>query len=270
VCPNFKKNFFFRTTSDEQLCVASTSKTINFAPTAPTDTEPVSVEEKVNVDTEEEEKLAILNEFFISDESEDDHTTSEPAAASPKSTSIKSLQVDQPTTSAQLCQHSSPNETQHLPTDTGPVLVEENANIMVEKLAAVYNVLNDHQVGIPTTTTTNATNTQDIKIHIHLEPTTRIKIMQSKKLSDLIPYIEEHLKQRVLESDIVKVNTFSMKRNVEKYLRKAMQHCGDLPDFEDKISITIRMSTPAASLTAGIQKNAESLHLKDDMKKVIY
>jgi|LakMenEpi03Aug12_release.lakeMendotaPanAssembly.Ray.scaffolds.fasta_scaffold171661_2 hypothetical protein len=40
-----------------------------------------------------------------------------------------------------------------------------------------------------------------------------------------------------------------MKRNVEKYLRKAMQHCGDLPDFEDKISITIRLSTPAVSVT---------------------
>ena len=211
------------------MCVASPSKN-TFAQTAPTDTEQVSVEEKVIVDTEEEEKLALQEEFFILDDPEEDQTTSEPAA-SPTSTNITNLLVDQPTTSAQLFQHSSPSETPHLPTDTGPVSVKENANNVVEKFAVDYNVLYDQQVGIPTTTT-NATNTQDIKIHIYLEATTRIKMMRSEKLSDLIPYIEEHLKQRVTENDILKINTKSMKRNVEKNLRQAMKHCGDLDKFK--------------------------------------
>jgi hypothetical protein len=43
VCPNVK--FFFKSTSDDQLCVASTSNN-NIAPTAQTGTAPVSIEEK--------------------------------------------------------------------------------------------------------------------------------------------------------------------------------------------------------------------------------
>ena len=60
-----------------------------------------------------------------------------------------------------------------------------------------------------------------------------------------------------------------MKRKVEKYLPIAMQHCGDLPDYEDKISITIRLSTPAVSVTAGIQQSAESLRQSNNKEKVI-
>jgi hypothetical protein len=127
---------------------------------------------------------------------------------------------------------------------------------VIEKLAVDYNVLDDQQVVKPTTKTSTAANIEDIKIHFHLEPTTRTKIMGSKKLSDLISHIEKHLNQRVNEKEIVKINTFSMKRNVEKYLRKAMQHCGDLPDFEDKISITIRLSTPAVSVTRQVSSKA--------------
>ena len=55
------------------------------------------------------------------------------------------------------------------------------------------------------------------------------------------------------------INTKPMTRKIEKYLPMAMNHCGNKPDHVDKVSIAIRLSTPAVSVAEDDQQGATAL-----------